>query len=564
MRIGGEVMAETDLLTKVFALLDADRVELRCAAAMVLGEAGKRDARAGKALAAKLADDNPMMRRFVLDALEAQGARGLAKELAPLLGSADDEVRERAMRLLAAQGAGAEAALGRALAHGAPAGRKQAVALLVKSAGAGALDALLGCLDDPELGEHVLQQLRAHIVDHGDDKARALLSARVAAELARVGGRRNQKKQIATELVPRMAALLRLAGYLADPRSLPVLVGHAAASWPQPVRLAAIAGMRRLVAGATGKAVDDAVLALIAWADDADAPVARAAVDTLHGAHIPEAQVKRFAALTKARNPDARRLATERLAALSGKAAIPTLIDELLAPDHALREAAARSLAGAPEAAGPLAIALGDAPGEEVARRLAHVLRAHDGRVPAAAVKTLVERYRTRAGKGEAGPVVGILLDALEHLDPGAHAALLFERAARLRKAGHHHDAFVALRPLAHSRAPLDDEQRFYLGVLGLKAGGRNLLRSARSADPVLQQFAQLVQAGYPVTRQLGKQKDLELEDLFTLGFNFVESTDENEKGLGVELLELVSDRQPRGKLGVAAKNKLKLAGARA
>ena len=137
----------------------------------------------------------------------------------------------------------------------------------------------------------------------------------------------------------------------------------------------------------------------------------------------------------------------------------------------------------------------------------------------------------------------------------------MFDRAARLRKGGHHGEAFAALRPLAQSRAPLDDEQRFSIGVLGLKASGRNLLRSARGVDPVLMQFSQLVQTGFPVTRQLGKQKDLELDDLFTLGFNFVESHDENEKGLGVELLELVASRQPRGKLGVAAKNKLKLAG---
>ncbi len=551
-------MAESDLLTNIFALLDSERVEVRCAAALVLGAAGRGDARVGKALAKKLADDNPMMRRFVLDALEAVGVRGLARELAPLLGSSDDEVRERAMRLIAAQGGAAQGALAQGLSQGATPARRQAAALLVKIGNAGAIDALLASIDDAEVGEHVLQQLRAQLVDHGDEAGRTLLSARVAAELKRAGG---GKKKIHDDVAPRMAALLRLAGYLADPRSLPTLVAHARDTWPQLVRLAAIAGMRRLVAGAHGKSVDEAVGALIAWADDADAAVARAAVDTLRGAHIPEASVKRFAALTKAQNPDARRLATERLAALSGKGAIPTLIEELLGPDHGLREAASRSLAGAPEAAGPLALALADARSEEAARRLVHALRAHDGRVPAPASKVLGDKVRARVAKGEEGAIVGVLLDALAHFEPRAHAELLFERAARLRKSGQVHEAFAALRPLAHSRAPLDDEQRFHIGVLGLKASGRNLLRSARGVDPVLMQFAQLVQTGFPVTRQLGKQKDLELDDLFTLGFNFVESQDENEKGLGVELLELVASRQPRGKLGVAAKNKLKLAG---
>lgn len=144
---------------------------------------------------------------------------------------------------------------------------------------------------------------------------------------------------------------------------------------------------------------------------------------------------------------------------------------------------------------------------------------------------------------------------------PEAHARLLFERAERLRRAGRHGDAFASLRPLAHGGARLDDDQRFFLGVLGLKVAGKDLLRAARGADPVLMQFAQLVRTGYPVARSLARQKDVELDDLFTLGFNFVESHDDDEKELGRELLEAIVARQPRGKLAVAAKNKLKLSG---
>jgi HEAT repeat protein len=511
----------------------------------------------GQALARKLRDDNPMVRRFVLDALVTVGAKGLAKELTPLLGASDEEVREKAMRLLAAQGNGASEALARAVGEGPPAARKQAVALLVRVVDATAMDALLGQLGDHEVGEHVLQQLRAHVVDQGDPAAKSMLAGRVAAELKRVVG---NKKKLAEESVPAAAALLRLAGYLAEPKMLGTLVAHAAKEFPPPVRLASIAGMRRLVAGVSGKAVDEAVGALIEWADDDDVSVARAAVDTLRGAHIPEKAVKAFTGLTKARIPEARRLATERLAALSGRAALPTLIDELTGADAGLREAAARSLAGAPEAAGPLLAALGEAQSDEVARRIVGVLRAHVDRLPGKALDALVAKVTARAGKEDA-PVMGVLLDALALVAPEAHADLLLGRAQKLRKAGHAAEAFAALRPLAHSRAPLKDEQRFVIGVLGLRTSGKNLLRSARGVDPVLMQFAALVRNGFPVAKELGKQKDLDLEDLFTLGFNFIESQDEDEKGLGVELLELVQERQPRGKLAAAARNKLKLAG---
>jgi hypothetical protein len=105
----------------------------------------------------------------------------------------------------------------------------------------------------------------------------------------------------------------------------------------------------------------------------------------------------------------------------------------------------------------------------------------------------------------------------------------------------------------------MDDEQRLFLGVLGLKASGKDLLRAARSVDPVLQQFAQLLGSGYPLAKGLLKRKDVDAEELFTLGFNFIESTDDDEKDFGRELLEAVIARQPRGKLATAARNKVKL-----
>ena len=95
-------MAKQSLSDRVFALLDDERVEVRCAAAVVLGAAGKGDAAVERALARKLGDESPLMRRFALEALEAVGARKLGAELIPLLGSSDEDTRNRALRLLAA------------------------------------------------------------------------------------------------------------------------------------------------------------------------------------------------------------------------------------------------------------------------------------------------------------------------------------------------------------------------------------------------------------------------------------------------------------------------------
>jgi hypothetical protein len=460
-------MPKESLESRVLALLDDPRVEIRCAAALVLGAAGKGNPAASRALAAHLHDKNSMVQRFVLDALEALEARGIAAGLTQLLSSEDLEVRERAQRLLAAQGAKAEAEV-----------RQRA------------LDGLYEQLAVPETADAALQRLRAEL-DKGDDKLRRAFEKRglgAVKKMSKKLGKRAPDPGAAAHL----ANLLRLVGYIADPTSQAVLLQHAGPKLPAVVRLAAIAALRRIVAAAGERSKTDAtVKALIGWADDADPSIARAAVDTLRGARIPEALERAFAGLARAQNPEARRLVAER-------------VPRTAAPD--------------------------------------------------------VGRLEADAAKAMGTPGAEARLRALAEIAPQKAGALIFGHAAKLAKAGHHSDAFAALRPIAHLNVKLDDEQRLFLGVLGLKVAGKDLLRAARTVDPVLMQFAQLVGAGYPVVKALLGRKDVTLDDLFTLGFNFVESTDEDEKDFGRELLEAIVARQPRGKLAIAAKNKLKLA----
>src|SRR5262249_26983022 len=108
----------SDLAERVLALVDHARVDVRCAAALVIGAAGRGDARARRALAAHLADPDPTVRRFVLEGLEAAGARGAAEALVPLVAHGDEESRRLALRLLEAEGGAAGPGLRAALGGG--------------------------------------------------------------------------------------------------------------------------------------------------------------------------------------------------------------------------------------------------------------------------------------------------------------------------------------------------------------------------------------------------------------------------------------------------------------
>jgi len=605
-----------DLGGAIIGLLESERVELRAAAATVLAAVGKGDAAVEAALTGRLADTDAAVRRIALEALVDLGAGGIAPRLVPLLRSDDSTLVDRARELLAQHAAEAEATLRKEIGVGAVAARRAMAQLLLRRGTRAAVDAVLDQLDDDELGEQALQLVRAEL-DHakpGADKltnlietsavaraseaskalAKAWTAAQKAHEQAGKAGKAKRGKSAAQGAggngaptghaadplrdpdvvrgVVALGALLRLIGYLARPENQALLLRYAAAEQPRPIRLAAIAGLRRIAAHAEAKGTEKVIEVLIELADSDDGAVVQAAVDTLRGARIPESLAKPFAALARSQNVAAQKLAMERLPAGGGAAAIKALIEALGGDDPTARDAAGRGLAKAPEAVLPTTRALLAATDEQIARRYAGVLRSHRGHVSHQAIDELVERVREdmdrhARGKATADQIVleRVVAELIADLAPARHVELLFERARRLRKAGKSVEAFGSLKPLLRSRADIDtaidDEQRFLLAVLALEAAGDGLLRTTRTDDPVFEQFARLAAKGFPVARRLAREQDASDESIYALGFRLLESTEPGHEDLGAELLQGIIDERPRSKLAKAARNKLKLTG---
>jgi HEAT repeat protein len=608
----------------IIDLLDSERVELRAAAAMVLAVVGKGDKTIESALADRLADRDAQVRRIALEALADMGAGGIAPRLVPLLRSDDDTLAERARELLAQHGAGAEAALRKEIGAGPIAARRVMAQLLLQRGTAPAIDAVLDQLADEEFGEQALQLVRAELdraepgagkhaglailiekaaVARAGDAGKQLAKAWTAAQRAGAapqaptGGKRKPKPAArpapagtsgdspaddllrdhgVARAVAALGGLLRLIGYLARPEAHALLLKHSRADQPRPIRLAAIAGLRRIVAHSEAKGAEKLVDALIDLADGDDLAVAQASVDTLRGARIPEPLAKRFAGLARSKNAAAQKLAMERLPAGGGASAVKALLDALGGNDPTARDAAGRGLAKAPEAVLPVTRALLATTDEQIARRYAGVLRSHRGHVSVAlwhqAIDELVDRLREyldrhARGKATADQIVleRVLGELIADLAPARHVELLFERARRLRKAGKSVEAFGSLKPLLRARADIDtaidDEQRFFLAVLAIEAAGDGLLRTTRTDDPVFEQLARLAAKGFPVARRLNREDDVSDDAIYALGFRLLESADGAHQDLGAELLQGIIDERPRSKLAKAARNKLKLTG---
>jgi hypothetical protein len=603
-----------NLGSAVIDLLEHERADLRAAAATVLAAIGKGDRAVAAALTDRLTDPDPVVRRIALEGLAAMGASGLAPRLVPLLRGGDDVLAERAAQLLAAEGGAAETALRRELASGPVGARRTMAQLLLRRASVAAVAAVLDQLADPEFGEQALQLVRAEL-DAGNDKLAALVE-KAAVERATLAGKELQKEWARAEKaaargaadakkarakksngagagaaganghaaaaadplrdpavaggVAELGALLRLIGYLARPSTQGMLLAQTAEDRPRPIRLAAIAALRRIVAHSEARGTEKAIEALIEYADGADLAVAQAAVDTLRGARIPESLARAFAALAKSKNAAAQTLAMERLPAGGGASAVKALVEALGGGDPTARDAAARGLAKAPEAVLPLVRALVEATDEQVARRYAAAIRAHKAHVSSTAIDELVEAARGHMeqflkGKATADSVLAerVLGELIADVAPTHHVELLFERAKRLRKAGKAVEAFGSLKSLLRSRADLDaaidDDNRFLLALLAIEAVGESVLRN--TDDPVLAQFSRLSARGYPVARKLAREKDVSDEAIYGLGFRLLETKDAGNMELGAELLQGIIDERPRSKLAKSAKNKLKLTG---
>ena len=597
----------------VIELLDSDRVDLRVAAATVLAAVGKGDKSVEAALTDRLADNDGMVRRIALEGLADMGAGGIAAKLVPLLHSGDDVLAGRAAQVLAQQGAAAESTLRKEVSSGPVSARRVMAQLLLRRGTQPAVDAVLDQLADGEFGEQALQLVRAEL-DQGNDKlanqveksaieraseankalgkawTRAVKAADAAAKDAKEAAKKAAKKKGANGHAPaavaadplrdadvargvaELGALLRLIGYLARPSTQSLLLKYAGGEQPRPISLAAIAGLRRIVAQSEARGTEKVIEALIDFADGEDLAVAQSAVDTLRGARIPESLAKPFAALAKSKNVSAQKLAMERMPAGGGASAVKALVEALAGDEPAARDAAARGLSKAPEAVLPVTRALLATKDEQVARRYAGVLRSHRGHVSNQAIEELTDRVREYMdvhfkGKATADQIVleRVLAELIADVAPAKHVELLFERAQRLRKQGKAVEAFGSLKPLLRSRADIDtaidDDQRFLMALLSLEAAGEGLLRTTRTDDPVFEQFSRLAAKGYPVAKKLAREKDLADEALYALGFRLLESGDASNEELGAELLQGIIDERPRSKLAKAAKNKLKLTG---
>jgi hypothetical protein len=200
----------------------------------------------------------------------------------------------------------------------------------------------------------------------------------------------------------------------------------------------------------------------------------------------------------------------------------------------------------------PLAKALLDTEDADRAWLLRSVLRPSAKRVPPALRKTMLERATARLAAGDRNwePLLATVRDA----DPRGVAEELRSLADRLRKASPD-KALTVLRVLCRNEG-CSDEDRYALASAELARGSHDTRPAARAGDESLRLLGSLLGRGVDVAAQLRRDKSLELDHLYYVGFHFAEQG----HPLGEELLRTVVEKGGRAKIAKMARSKLALA----
>ena len=533
---------------KIVRMLSHERADKRYAAAMVLAELRVRDAQAVEALGKCLSEDNRLLQASALEALAGVRSKKVADFVMPLLDSSNEEIKAQAIALLADQGEETAAALSREL-HGAPLARRRTIVnILVRNHDEEAMDRLLEFLPDTNIGEHILAAMRNEI-DQMDKGETETLRKKISALL-------KQKEWLSDP--GHTARALRLLGYIRSGRLVGTILPFATEKKPVPVRLAALAALRRPL-GAS-RSTGDAFLTLLKYAEDPDPTLARAAVDTLRALPLCVEATAGLLELSEGRHAEAKAFALESLGRMGNPGVIRNLMSHLNEDDPVARDAAVEALSKIEGAGNVLVKEIQSAEDPVYMDLLCKILHHHAEGLKPTARRSIVA-LAVRALE-EDWPTAPSLLRLLSAVDPGGHAEALLARAASHQQAGRHAEAFALLNRM-NEGGLLDDQGRYAAVVAGLCAldSPKDLGRASRATHPILRHVSALVAAGESVASKMIKEEALTDEDLFYIGFNYSESKDDDEQDFGGELLSHLASTSEHSKLGRSAQNKLRLMG---
>ncbi len=521
-----------------------ENIERRAAAMLMLAELGIETPQAREVAAAAVGSPT-VLQEYALRWFEKLRPEDGLPALVPLFDTADPGIRERVRRLVVDFGGVAVAAIA-AFGKTAPRAWLPGAVEVLGAIGTGPAVRVLFELvarGDAELVRVAVEALHKRTRDLADKPRAQVLEHVLAAAI---------RPAVTASPVATTAAIRTLAN-LGLPGARAWLLAEATKGDAPETRAEALRALAACLRHEKLHAKE--VSKVAAMLRDPDFPrVVRPALDLLDGHHFGKDDQAFLLGLRESPHVAVRSFALAKLGASEAPRAVSALLSSL-DDAEAVRRSAAGSLSKIPEARQALMKRFVEATDASTAFTMAETLIRYGvpWRRP-----TLEQIWKLYVKAFEADDrIQGAFLQFLRTTAPDFAAESLRKQAASLLRAGRARDA-ARLRTLVREIPGSDAEDGYQLAVALLKTRRRGLDHPIRRPDAALDVLIEIEAAGFATGPRLRKERVLDAEELYAVGFALAE-TNLAGQAIAEDVLAHLAKKQPRTKIGKAAKNKLEL-----
>ncbi|MFQ5916867.1 MAG: HEAT repeat domain-containing protein [Candidatus Binatia bacterium] len=534
-------------LQSLLHLASEGSTEHRSGALLVLGALKLQDNRVVQTAGKALDHTNMVLRDYALRYFEQAKPKAGIPRLLPLLGDEDKDVRERAVRLLSGFGQAGVRPLLKTVRAASSVWMVNAARVLSAIRGKAAWKGLLNLLTqgDVEVNKAACDYVTIALRDMNEKEQEDLYT-----EVQSFAGNLDEQAQ-RTALI----SAIRLLGQLGRPQARRWLMGFASAGHHHSVRFHALVALLHCLR--EKDLHHDEVARLLPLLEEPEfSDLMRLTLELLESRPLPEKYRTVLSRLLESPHVAVQKFALSKMGEFDSPDVVRTLVRQLGDPDNSRREAAARSLRRIPAARTPLTKEFLSCDDASKAWAIAEILVTVEGKWRRVTLGEIWQRFQ--GAVDAADRIQGAYLHVLKSVDEKYAYTQLANCGTQLKRRKKYKEAKRFLS-LLKGFSTFNVEEKFSLAVAHVKDHPHRIVPTARREDPAVELFGELYcSSAFPLLEALKKERALDPEDLFYLGFSFAERS-AKERVLGKGLLEFLARRYPRTKVGRGAKNKLKI-----
>ena len=363
---------------------------------------------------------------------------------------------------------------------------------------------------DPEVNKTICDLIATTVKDL-DDKELTFLFTEVESFAADLKGPEQRAAIIAA---------IRVLGILGRAQARKWLIGFVGSEQPHIIRFHTLVALLHCLRGQElHKGEFAKLIPLLEEKEFSD--TVRLTLDLLDAHEMPAEYQSTLARLLESPHIAVQKFALRKMGEFDSPVVVKTLVQQLNDSDTARRDAAARSLRKIPTARNALTKEFLACDNASKAWAIAEILPTYEGKWRR---DTLDEVWQRLQDALEAEDRIhGAYLHFLKNVDAEYVYGQFATRGAQLRKNKKYKEAIRFLTPLREFSTFAADE-KFALAIAQLKLHPHDVTSVTARHDPALDLLADLHRSSaFPVLDTLKKEKALEPEDLFYLGFRFAE-----------------------------------------